>query len=248
MAHDEELAFNGSELSDEQILSLQENTDLRRLIIWGGPITNDRLAPISRLTWLTGLVLGEMPVDDGVLEHVAPLSRLENLILAYTNIEGDLTGLTGLPLTDVRLEGCRRVGDLCARSLAKFPKLRQLEIHMTGVTDRGLESLAESELEVLWLGPRITDDGMKTVGSMRRMKHLDVCAHLVTDEGVRAIAELPDLEVLWLPGCRITDESVETIGSMKKLRELNVQRTEITDSGLARIRRILPNCRIVDSE
>src|SRR5205085_10865797 len=54
---DREVAFSGESLSYEQLTSLPEN--IERLTIWGGPITNHRLAPLSRLTSLQSLVLGE---------------------------------------------------------------------------------------------------------------------------------------------------------------------------------------------
>jgi hypothetical protein len=247
MAPGETLSFDGGEISDEQLQSLRNETRLHTLVIWGGSLSIERLEPIGRLTWLKGLVLGEMPIDDGVFRHLVPLRDLDYLNLAYTNIQGDFTPLVGLPLRDVRLEGCRRVGDTCAGTLAGFPTLRNLEIHMTGLTDRGLEYFAGDDLEVLWLGPRITDAGMNTVGTLRRLKHLDVCAHLVTDEGVRPLAGL-HLEVLWLTGCRITDESVDPISRMKTLRELNLARTEVTPEGIARLRQALPDCRILDAD
>jgi len=114
---DRELAFSGESLSDEQLRSLAANRELERLTIWSGPMTNHRLAPLSRLTGLTGLVLGDMPIDDGVFEHLKELRHLEYLNLAYTNISGDFRVLSGIPLRDVRLEGCRRVGDECAVTL-----------------------------------------------------------------------------------------------------------------------------------
>ncbi len=242
------LTFDGHEITDEQIQALQGQRDLEELVIWGGPLTNDRLEPLSKLTWLKGLVLGQMAVDDGLFQHLAPLRNLEFLCLAYTNNFGDFTTLAGLPLRDVRLEGCRRVGDLAARTLSTFPTLRQLEIHMTGVTDGGLEHFQNSDLEVLWLGPRITDTGMNVLATMRRLRHLDICAHLVTDEGVRALATLPALEVLWLTRCRITDDIIPVLAELKNLRELNVRNTEVTEGGIERLHQALPGCRIVDAD
>src|SRR6266540_2228095 len=101
----------------------------------------------------------------------------------------------------------------CARSLAQFPTLRNLELHMTGLTDEGLAALAPLPLEVLWLGPRITDDG------------------------VRELAGLGELEVLWLTRSRITDASIGVLSRLTGLRELNVNYTEITAAGLAELRR-----------
>jgi len=240
--------------SDELILSgeavdwaaIQSHRDLRRLTIWGGPLKNEDLAPLRKLTSLTSLTLGELAIDDGVFAHLQPLRELAALNLAYTGVQGDFTPLLGLPLREIRLEGCRHVGDASARSLAHLPTLRHLELHMTSLTDAGLAALAALPLEVLWLGPRVTDRGMSTVAQFTNLRHLDICTHLLTDEGVRAIAGLRALEVLWLSRSRITDASVEILAQFSRLRELCVTFTELTIRGIEELRRALPACRMVE--
>lgn len=246
MANAKELSFSGEEITEERLCALESNTDLEQLVIWGGPLNNDRLAPLGRLTRLKGLVLGEMAIDDGVFRHLKPLRELNYLNLAYTNIAGNFNELAGLPLRDVRLEGCRHVGDRCAQTLANFDSLRQLEIHMTGLTDEGVHHLAHRPLEALWLGGRITDHGMKAVATMIALKHLDVCSPGVTDQGVRAISGLAGLEVLWLSNCRITDLSVDVLSRFKSLRELAIGKTGISSDGRERLRELLPQCRLVE--
>lgn len=237
-----ELVISGDSLDWPAI---EARSDLRALTIWGGTLKSADLAPLARLTSLNALTLGELPIDDAVFLHLQPLRDLALLNLAYTAVHGDFTPLLGVPLRDVRLEGCRRVGDACARSLANFPTLRNLELHMTGLTDDGLAALAPLPLEVLWLGPRITDSGMSTIAGFANLRHLDICTHLLTDAGLRAIAGLRALEILWLTRSRITDAGVEVLAQFSALRELNVDCTGITPDGLAALRRALPDCRIV---
>ena len=246
MTDRQEISFSGDDITDDQLYALAQNADLRTLVIWGGPLRNERLAPLARLSQLQGLVLGEMAIDDGVFQYLKTLRQLEYLNLAYTNVTGDFTALEGLPLRDVRLEGCRRVGDRCAQTLAGFPTLRQVEIHMTNLTDAGVQHLAGLPLEVLWLGGRITDRGMSVVGNIPTLKHLDVCSPGVTDRGVQAISGLNGLEILWLSQCTITDASVNQLGKFQSLRELAVGKTGITAAGEARLRELLPECRLVD--
>jgi len=242
------LIFSGDEVTDDLWRRLEADRELEQLTIWGGPIDNARLEPLRRMTWLKGLALGEMAVDDGLFEHLQEMRKLELLILAYTNNSGDFSMLSGVPLRDVRLEGSQRIGDRAVRSLAAFPTLRNLEVHMTSVTDHGLESLANSALEVLWVGPLITNTGMKTIGTMKRLKHLDVCARAVGDDGVRAISGLRDLEVLWLTHCRITNAVLDTLCAFPLLKELAVGDTAITAEGREHLTRSLPGCRLVDND
>ena len=170
---DEKIVITGEQATPEFLRSLEDNADLRELTIWSGPLRNEDLEPLSRLTRLTSLCLGEMRVDDEVFEFLKPMRSLDTLILAYTAIRGDFTPLTGIPLRDVRLEGNRFVSDACAASLAGFPTLRNVEMHMTGLTDAGLRSLSELPLEVLWLGPRITDQGLASIAGMRLRERWD---------------------------------------------------------------------------
>ena len=245
MANAKEVSLSGEDIIPGRLDALSSNPDLERLVIWGGPVTNDQLEPLRRFDHLKALVLGEMSIDDGVFQHIRTLHDLTYLNLAYTNVEGDFTELAKLPLQDLRLEGCRRVGDRCARSLAAFPRLRRLEIHMTGLTDDGVHDAANLPLEVLWLGGPITDGGMKAVATMTTLRHLDVCCPGVTDEGVRALVRLKGLEVLWLSNCNITDESIASLSRLKSLRELALGKTGVTQSGRQRLRELLPECRQV---
>ena len=93
-----------------------------------------------------------MAIDDGVFRHLKPLRELNYLNLAYTNIAGNFSELADLPLRDVRLEGCQHVGDRCAQALANFDSLRQLEIHMTRLTEAGVHHLAHRPLEATLAG------------------------------------------------------------------------------------------------
>src|SRR5437879_3549205 len=119
-------SFDGAEVTPGLLRSLEGEATLETLVIRGGPLTTIDLEPLSRLTKLKGLVVADMRIDDGVFRYLQPLRSLEYLNLAYTGVRGDFSPLTGLPLQDIRLEGCRLVSDPCAKTLADFPGLRQL--------------------------------------------------------------------------------------------------------------------------
>jgi hypothetical protein len=58
--------FPGADLTDAQLEALADVSGLEQLVIWGGPMTKARLAPLSRLTSLKGRVLGELAIDDAM--------------------------------------------------------------------------------------------------------------------------------------------------------------------------------------
>jgi hypothetical protein len=117
MANGEELSFSGDAITEEGPCALELNANLEKLVIWGGPLTNDRLAPLSRLNRLKGFVLGEMPIDDGVLQH--------------------LKGLEALWLSNCRIT------DMSVDPLSRFRSLRELAIGRTGITAAGRARLRE---------------------------------------------------------------------------------------------------------
>ena len=244
----DKILVSGDDVTPAFLRGLEADQELEQLTIWGGHLTNGDLEPLSRLTRLKWLCLGEMPIDDGIFPQLRPLRHLEYLNLAYTNIRGDFRILEAAPLRDVRLEGCRHVGDSCATALAAFPTLRQAELHMTGVTDAGVKALSALPLETLWLGPRITDTGLRFLCGIPTLRHLDLCAHMVTDEGATALANLAGLEILWLTRCSITDASVPVLGGLRSLTELNVSFTGITAAGVSHLRSALPNTRLVEPD
>jgi len=243
-----EVIVPGDQATPEFLSSLKNNPELRKLTIWGGALRNENLEALRDLTGLNELCLGEMRIDDGVFGYLQGLSSLRTLNLAYTDVRGDFTPLHGLPLSEIRLEGCRLVNDRCAASLAGIPSLRHLEIHMTGLTDAGLMLLAQLPLETLWLGPRISDAGLQAVGRISTLKHLDLCAHMVTDEGVAALAGLKNLEILWLSRCSVTDECIPNLSEFRSLRELNINYTGVSSAGLARLRAALPTTRFPEPD
>jgi internalin A len=60
----------------------------------------------------------------------------------------------------------------------------------------------------------------------------------VTDEGVRSLATMKQLRRLSLSGTRITDEALETIGTLRKLQILSVSDCQLTDAGMRQIAKL----------
>ena len=47
-----EIGFSGDEVTDEQLRALEGDAELETLVIRGGPLRNERLTVLSRLSWL----------------------------------------------------------------------------------------------------------------------------------------------------------------------------------------------------
>jgi hypothetical protein len=91
-------------------------------------------------------------------------------------------------------------------------------------TDADLDELCQlRSLRFLGLSDtKITDKGLQTVSGLRWLKSLDLDGTAVTDDGLRLLESLSNLHGLDLRFC-----------------------PNLTDEGVARLKKALPNCRIL---
>jgi hypothetical protein len=66
----------------------------------------------------------------------------------------------------------------------------------------------------------------------------------VTDEFLKKLNALPDLEKINLTDTNITDAGLENLGDMPSLKELVLWSTKVTDDGAAKFREAHPNCTV----
>ncbi len=66
----------------------------------------------------------------------------------------------------------------------------------------------------------------------------------VTDDGLKHLRVLTRLKNLALNNTKITDVGLEHLKGMASLRELNLRNTMITDEGVKKLKEALPKCRI----
>lgn len=77
----------------------------------------------------------------------------------------------------------------------------------------------------------VTDETLKSLEGLDRLKELDLSKSAITDEGLAILAQLPALESLRLSDTAITDEGFhEHLMGLKKLKELDLRRTEVKSS------------------
>lgn len=73
----------------------------------------------------------------------------------------------------------------------------------------------------------ITDEDLKTIGSLQNLYKLNLSRNKITDTGIKYLLELPKLEYLNLYGTAITDSSVTALMGLPKLKKLYVWDTAI---------------------
>jgi hypothetical protein len=148
------------------------------------------------------------------------------------------------------------------------PGIKTLQLGGPTLTDKGLESLADltgvREL-ILWWATEITDAGVAQLSRLRRLQLLDISLSRLTDEGVRSLAMLPELEELSIQGkftdksllylsraghlkslrlrggeCEFGDEGLRHLEGLKDLRSLVLQNANVSEAAKERLLKAIP--------
>ena len=112
-------------------------------------------------------------------------------------------------------------GDLAL--LENFPDLRQL---------------------TLFNRRKITDDGLRFIAPLRKLRVLTLDGTQVRGPGLRHISDLENLELLTLRDTDVTDAGLKHLVALKRLKRILLGGTNVTKNGIAELQAALPNCQI----
>lgn len=147
----------------------------------------------------------------------------------------------------VELEEGEGTGTLLS-SVRKFSELESLNLWGSDVADADLKSLeALSELESLHLNETaISDAGLIQLRGLRELEALSLRDTYVTDAGLENLSNMPKLAYLDLGYTCVSDEGISHLASIASLRTLRLDYTDITDDGVERLKRVLPQCKVIE--
>lgn len=92
---------------------------------------------------------------------------------------------------------------------------------------------------------RINDDNIKIIEGLTSLKYLSLKGTRVTDEGMKYVAELENLEKLALPS-EITDASLSYLYGLKKLKYIDFGvDSGVNLAGVEKLKKQLPDCVII---
>lgn len=169
-----------------------------------GLMTDEALARISRLDFVTSLNLGgSRELTDRGLQHLARMPQLEHL---------DLSEYPGGKLADHGLEVLRHL-----------PNLRTFEMTwQSGITDRGVANLRFCDhLEAVNLMGSPTGDGvLEALQGKAKLRQLST-GKCVTDAGIPLLQHLPQLKTAGQEGARLLLDGPFTNAGLAALAGLN---------------------------
>jgi Ran GTPase-activating protein (RanGAP) involved in mRNA processing and transport len=204
-----------------------------------GKLETEALAEMPRLYELTFVNCNFAERD--ALKGIVQARRLH--ALAFVNCNGvtdDAVKNLGRlkSLTELRLSRTA-VGDAALAEISSLPRLGELDLHETPVTNAGLEKLAQSKsLRELRLShTKVGDDGVIELARLKGLRRLNLCETKVTDASMAALAELPELQILDVHDTAITNAGLEKLARSKSLRELWLSGTMVDDEGVASLAR-----------
>lgn len=172
-------------------------------------ITDAAVALLTRLKQLRRLDLEGTEVGDEAAAHLAQLHSLEELIL------------NGTAFTDA---GIARLASL--RALKRFHAAN------TYVEGEGFAEWTAPIEDLTLLGAPVNDRGLRAITRLKSLRRLHLAESDLTDDGVSALAELPNLQQFDCSACDVGDAALPAIGRLAALRFLRLRDTRITDAGL----------------
>ncbi len=176
--------------------------DVRDLVFFaaGGPTCNDAIVnEVLNCKSLKSLTLAFTDLKSATLQRIANLTELESLTMTGSKIDNEFLG-----------------------SLSKLQKLRKLRLNGTSLDERvDLSALANlKRLEVLELGDwNLKPGAIETIAANHpRLKELSIVRGPLSENSMRKIASLQELDTLELSHCNIDDEMAKAFVETPPMR------------------------------
>lgn len=232
----EELASPVSVLAGpEQLQELHNSPNMIALAMYD--FTGDDLSRLAELRGLRALSLrhGKDVASALVLEKKTDVTPKEAKILS------DLTELRMLDLANsqIQAEGLACLGGLS--------KLNMLYLNNAYIGKDGLEVLKEfPELRVLNLASTsVNDRDLRHLSSLVKLEELSLQYTEVSDAGLNHLKGLTNLRFLLLTETEVSDFGLKVFMKLPNLKVLDLSKTRVTEEGLRRLKKALPDCKIM---
>src|SRR5262249_40485910 len=90
----------------------------------------------------------------------------------------------------------------------------------------------------------MSDEGLKELAGLKRLKILYLHRTRVTDAGLKTVAGFAQLEQLYLGATKVTDKGLKELSALKQLKVLDLRFTQVTEGAAAELQVALPAVRI----
>jgi len=205
-------------------------------------LTDQFLVPSAELV---AMGREQLQTDPRIRRLYSQASGLAHFLMdgADVNFRGDM--LEYLQDVYARRDNLTTLATLTGRSCEELDAAYRQYLD---VDDERIErSLINSRAEMLDLShTAVTDQGLKRVGQMRQLQWLDVSGCRITDEGLAELAKHDQLQELYLRGTLVTDGAISALATIPKLSVLDIAETSVTQDGIRQLTESLPDLKTVE--
>ena len=188
--------------------------------------------------WIESIELTPDHEPSEFFPTIANLTRLKRL--TASNVEdGVMIWLSNHEhLGQLNLQG-DGLTDGGIEMLAELPVLRSLHINSTSISDAALASIARLPLTALILkNTRISIAELPQIGQLQ-LHLLQLFDRELTDQDFETIVQtFPNLEQLKLDGCSFSQSALASLDGLEKLKVLSLSQTTVNDEGMQSIARL----------
>jgi len=132
--------------------------------------------------------------------------------------------------------------------LARLPRLEQLDLSHTRITDEGMLRLKTAprirDLN-LYYAELVTDQGMTAIQGWKHLTRLNVRGTRISDGTLQIASKLTGLEALDIANTQVTDNGLDRLITLTNLKELAIGRSRLSDNALE-VLRMLPTLTYLD--
>ncbi len=180
------VGLSTGQIGDEGVKQLSTLRKLTELHLEGTRVTDAELALLKSMP-LSWLDVASTKVTDAGLDHLRGILTLVHLYLGPDITDAGLGKLVDLPaLGDLRLGGCKQVGDVGLEHLAKCKRLTALYLDKTSVTAAGVKKLAAAlpQCTIIWDGGTIEPSSVPPSEWVQLFNGKDLAGWYVPPKGV----------------------------------------------------------------
>lgn len=194
-------------------------------------ITDAGLAELGKLTDVTFLDLSGTGITDAGIEHLAGLKKLRILHVGNTAVTPEAAANLRESLPELQTLTVGADSRPVVNLRGEPDRLKAAIEWVTSIGGRAVPS-SNGGLRLMDLPVGVRDADLERISGLSRIAELELHRTRVTDEGLKVIATLPDLQLLKLSGLPISDDGLRHLLPLRKLRSLQLSQTRVSDAGL----------------
>jgi serine/threonine protein kinase len=268
-------------LTDASLKALAACKNLKSLNVEGTKVTElgvkqlREALPECQVAWDPAIPFQQVPTDRETLQWVFQHKGKAWISISGGGTREARTGdeqlRVGVWVTHIEFSECQTIQDADLTVLAGLTSLNSITLHNTPVSvsalldqiqhipaieELGLNGLKPTPADVARLaqlpnGKRfmvwdcgLTDDELRPLLVLPQLQTLNVGNSKLSDAGLERLGGKLELTQLFASGTGITDEGLKVLATCPKLVEFEAKGTKVTQQGVDELAKALPQCRI----